>query len=209
MYCEHCFTVSPTSSTHCIQCRKAFIEETPNNRAKKIKKEEGDGVGKYAGVAGLAIGLYTGIFILFMMVGYFTTSWLGKKFLNGKAVEYIETIAIQASLILVPAAFMTYIVANGLMPLTYVFVLFDVALPIVGLMWLIKRPSLNPLIVLTIFQLIVLAVNFINIFEMNIGTQDHKALSNYIVWRIGAIYFMWSVYFNNKNNDVRNIETTS
>ncbi len=208
MYCEHCFVVSPSSSTRCIQCGKVFVEEKPKPKAGSLTKKSNDDFGRYAGFAGLAVGFYSGIFVLLMMAGYFATSWLCKKFINSKAILYIQTIAIQSSLVLIPAAFMAYGHTKGLLPLTVDFIVFDISLPILGLVWLIKKPSLNPLIALTIFQLIVLSVNFINIFEMDIGSQNHKALSNYIVWRIGAIYFMWSAYLD-KNNDTQNVETTS
>lgn len=208
MYCEHCFVVSPSSSTRCIQCGKAFIEEKPDRKIEKNKKNNDDSIKKYAGFAGLAIGLYSGIFVLLMMAGYFLTSWMGKKLFNEKAILYIETISIQTALVLVPAGFMAFIVSKGLMPLSLDFLVFDVAFPIIGLIWLIKKPSLNCLITLTIYQLIVLTVNFINIYEMDIGTQNHKALSNYIVWRIGAIYFMWSAYIQQKSN-TQNVQAAS
>lgn len=74
MYCEHCFTESPNTSLRCIQCGKVFFEE--KEKVILNSKKSNGGLGIFFGVAGLAVGFYTGIFFLLMLIAYGIVSWL-------------------------------------------------------------------------------------------------------------------------------------
>jgi hypothetical protein len=197
MHCEHCFTESPNTSSRCIQCGKLFFEEKP--KAKSTPKKSNGDFGVYFGIAGLTVGFYTGIFFLHMMLAYGLVFWLGKKFFNAKSIPYLTTIAIQASLIIVLGTYAFYGYAKGILVITIVFLILDIAIPLIGLAWFIKVPNLKPVIMLTVLMLITLVVNFINILPMEIGSQGHKALANYIVWRSAALFLLWSIFLKQKN----------
>jgi len=207
MYCEKCFTVSSDKSTRCIQCGKAFFEEKP--KLQSPTKKSNDGLGIFTGIAGLAVGLYSGIFILLLLAVYGMTSWCGKRFLNRKAIPFLPAIAVQASLIVIPTAFYFILYLKGLMPLSAAFLLIDLSLPCLGLIWLIKKPGSKPAIALGVFQLLTLGVNVMAILEMDIGTQNHKALANYIVWRLGALYLLSAPFLWQKEEIIPETEKVS
>ena len=204
MYCDKCFTLSSDKSTHCIQCGKTFFEERPKLQS-PIKKSN-DGIGLFTGIAGLAVGLYSGIFVLLLLAAYGVTSWCGKKFLNRKAIPFLPTIAVQISLIVIPTTFYLILYLKGLMPLSATFLLIDMSLPCIGLIWLIMKPGVKPAIALSVFQLVTLGVNVMAILEMDIGTQNHKALANYIVWRVGALYLLWAPFLWRKEDIIHDTE---
>ena len=73
-----------------------------------------------------------------------------------------------------------------------------------GILWLILRPGLGPVILLIAFEAIVLIVNIITILPMAFASPDHKALTAHIALRIGAIAALVAGYrqFQKNQNNV-------
>jgi len=68
--------------------------------------------------------------------------------------------------------------------------LIDIILVTAGLTWLLIKPGRAPLILLSIYQLLALAVNIYEFVGMQLGDNLDKALVVHIAWRILALSYM-------------------
>lgn len=202
MYCQHCFTESPDDRPWCIQCGKPFIEERTPPPAQKVKAGH---EGVLALVAGAAVGLYSGIFLLVLLAATLGVRWLGKKLLNPVAQAYLWAIALQAGQMLMLVAFVLVVPLMTSLPirLDYFFLL-NVAIPIAGLIWLVARPGLKPVVFLSAFQVFALVENGVNFSAMVVGSLNHKALAAHMLWRILALFLMWQSYIGARNGESSN-----
>lgn len=202
MYCQHCFTVSPDNSQRCIQCGKPFVEERALPPARKVKAGP---EGVLALVAGASVGLYSGIFLLVLLAATLGIRWLGKKLLNPVAQAYLWAIALQAGQMLMLVAFVLAVPLMTSLPirLDYFFLL-NVAIPIAGLIWLVVRPGLKPVVFLSAFQVCALVENGVNFSAMVVGSINHKALAAHMLWRVLALFLMWQSYISARNSESPN-----
>lgn len=199
MYCQHCFAESPNTSPRCIQCGEAFFSEK-NVSPPSSKAEPKNGFGILGWIAGLAVGSYSGIFLLILLACTATIWWLGKKLLRPNAQVYRSGIALQAGQILMLVIFVLALPLLTTTPIRLdIFFLFDVVVPIAGLVWLALKPGLNAIVFLTVFQACALLVNGLNISEMAVGSLNHKALATHILWRCLALFMMWRSYLTARN----------
>lgn len=165
-------------------------------------KKSNDGLEAYVGIAVLAVGFYTGLAMLSLLVVYFLMAQLGKKYLSSKAMPYVDTIAIQASLILIMVIYLYVLHSYQFLYISNLYALIITALTVVGLIWMIKNPSLNPAIMLTVFQFILIATGIIEMLEMEIGSDLHRAYANSVVWRVMGLLLLWRTYSLQNNNAV-------
>ncbi len=202
MYCEHCFTETPNHHPRCIQCGKPFFkhEEISQQTVKVKTKGNFDILGW---IAGLAVGWYSGIYLLVLMACTFTILWLLKKILKPDATIYLSTIAFQAGSIFMATGFLLFIVFRTEIPIRpdLFYLIFDFVVPIAGLIWLALNPGLKPVVFLTVYQSYVLIVNVYNFSSMEVGSSNHKALATYILWRLIALFIMWRSYISTKNTN--------
>lgn len=157
-------------------------------------KKEKDGLEAYIGICLLVVTLYTGFNMLYQLVAYAFIFFLGKKHLTSAATQYIQTIAIQASLILLQLVYLVILYTKDFIYFSNFFEFVISCFTLFGLIWLIQKPSVNPVIMLTIFHLILIIVGLRELFVMEIGSVFHRAQANFIVWRIVGLILMWYAY---------------
>lgn len=209
MYCEHCYSESPSHYPRCIKCGKPFVSREVNVQTpEKYKSWDTNILGW---IAGLVVGWYSGIFLLALMALTFAISWVGKKFLKPSAMIYRSAIAFQVSPILMVTGSVIGVVymTGASIPLDFVFIVADYVVPISGLIWLVVKPSIRPVLFLTIYQVCVLGVNVYNLLGMDVGSPNHKALATYVLWRLFAVFFMWSSYLSTRKSNAASDEVLS
>jgi hypothetical protein len=69
--------------------------------------------------------------------------------------------------------------------------LIDIAILLAGVVWLLARPGLAAVIVLTVYQAAALLINLAAFLAMPVGENLHRALLIHIIWRVLALVFMW------------------
>ena len=143
------------------------------------------------GIIGAAIGVYAGVNVLIPLGMTAAVWWAGKKLLSSSKQLYLPAIAVQTGHLLWLSVGLIYLGAFGLD-------LLDVIILIVGLTWLLLRPGLAPVLLLTVFQVLALAINGVSFAEATIGTNPHKALFVHMVWRLMALFFMWHAYVQSR-----------
>jgi hypothetical protein len=154
-----------------------------------------DGLEAYIGICLLAVTLYTGIIMLYQLAIYFLIARVAKQLTVLKTSPYIDAIAVQASVIasIVIYLIQMYVIERNLYTSNF-FELVANLFTIVGLIWLIKKPSLHPIIMLTVFQLALIVITLTEMLNMDIGSLFHKAFANSILWRSIGLLLMWMVY---------------
>ena len=157
-------------------------------------KKEKDGLEAYIGISFLVVTLYTGLNMLYLMVLYSLIFFLGKKYLSSSAAPYVQTVAIQASLIILPIVYLVVLYTKDFLYFSNVFELCISCFTLIGLVWLIHRPTLNPIIMLTVFHSILIALGLRELSNMEIGSVFHRALANLAIWRIVGLILMWTTY---------------
>lgn len=143
------------------------------------------------GIVGVAIGAYAGINLLLPLAFAAAAWWVGKKLLPPARQLYLPALAVQTGHLLWLSLGMFYIGAVGLD-------LLDIVILVIGLAWLLLKPGLAPVLLLTAFQVLGLAINGVSFAEAAIGTNPHKALLVHIVWRLMALFFMWHAYVQSR-----------
>jgi hypothetical protein len=156
-------------------------------------------------LAGAAIGWYSGIFFLVLLAATLGVWGLGKKVLGPVSQQYLSAVALQAGqmLMLVFFALVLPFVTSVPLHLDFFFLL-NVVIPTAGLVWLVVKPGVKPVVFLSAFQLFALAENGINFSDMVVGTLNHKALSAHMLWRALALFAMWEGYIGSGNGESSN-----
>jgi hypothetical protein len=136
------------------------------------------------GIVGAGLGIYSGIHVMIPIVAASGAWWVGKKFLPPARLPFLPAIAVQTGHLFWILLGVLYLgrLDEGLI---------DVVVLGVGLSWLIVRPGLGPLILLTLFQAAALVANGYLFAEADFGTNQHKALLIHIVLRVVALFSMW------------------
>lgn len=153
----------------------------------------------------LAIGWYSGIFVLFLAGGTVLFWWFGKILLKPEAQAYRKAIAMQAGQLFVTSAFMIfagvtkkiYFASNDVVGGA----ILDVLIPVIGISWLARRPNLKSIIFLSGYQVFAIIINIVNLSEMLIWTMNHKALVAHILWRTIALFLMWEGLMGSKSTE--------
>jgi hypothetical protein len=72
--------------------------------------------------------------------------------------------------------------------------LVDIAILLIGVAWLLLRPGLAPVIVLTVYQGLALLINLFALLAFPVGHNLHRALLVHIIWRGLALILMWRAH---------------
>lgn len=139
--------------------------------------------GQFAGLIGLAVGVYSGVNLVIPAIGTWL-SWLAAKKIFGESRKIVlPSFAFQAGhffWLVVGSLLVGSLASTGL----------DLIVYILGLGWLLIRPSQAPLIFLCVVQALSLIVNGNSFLAAQFGSLPHKALLVHILWRGASIYFM-------------------
>jgi hypothetical protein len=140
-----------------------------------------------ATVIAIAVGVYSGTHLLIPLALTGLAWWAGRKLFPERSRGYVAAAAVQAGHLLW--------IAVGLVVIGALTVdLVDIAILLVGVAWLLQRPGLAPVIVLTIYQVLALLINLFAFLSFPIGHNLHRALLVHIIWRGLALILMWRAH---------------
>lgn len=140
-----------------------------------------------ATVVGVAVGVYSGMHLLVPLALTSLVWWAGRKLFPERSPDYVAAAAVQAGHLLW--------ITVGLIVIGALTVdLLDIAILLIGVAWLLLRPGLAPVIVLTIYQALALLINLFAFLAFPIGHNLHRALLVHIIWRGLALILMWRAH---------------
>ncbi len=145
-----------------------------------------------AGGAGYAVSAYFGfVLILPILVAAAVIWYVGKKVAPVSNPRYLTAIVIQGAHLVwisLGTAFLGAWAANFL----------DIAILLIGLVWLWFRPSLWPIMLLTVFQIFALAVNMSVVVDYPFGNAGSRSLMIHIGLRIAGLAAMWLAFLRTR-----------
>ena len=137
-----------------------------------------------ATVVGIAAGVYSGIHLLIPLALTGLVWWVARKLLPHRQPAFVAAAAVQAGHLLW--------IAIGLIVIGALTVdLLDIAILLVGVVWLLARPGLAPVIVLTVYHSLALLINLFAFLNFPVGNNLHRALLVHLLWRVLALILMW------------------
>ena len=140
-----------------------------------------------ATVVGIAAGVYSGIHLLIPLALTGLVWWTARKLLPHRPPDFVAAAAVQAGHLLW--------IAIGLIVIGALTVdLVDIAILLIGVVWLLARPGLAPVIVLTIYQSLALLINLFAFLNFPVGNNLHRALLIHVLWRVLALILMWRAH---------------
>ena len=141
---------------------------------------------------GYAVWTYFGVsLILPLLVAAAAIWYVGKKVAPPSNPMYLTAIMIQGAHLVwisLGTAFLGAWAANFL----------DIAILLIGLVWLWFRPSLWPIMLLTVFQIFALAVNMSVVVDYPFGNAGSRSLMIHIGLRIAGLAAMWWAFFRTR-----------
>jgi len=138
-------------------------------------------------LVGIAVGAYSRMHLLIPLALTGLAWWTARTLRPDRAPDYVAAAAVQAGHLLW--------IAVGLVVIGALTVdLVDIAILLIGVVWLLLRPGLAPVIVLTIYQALALIINLFAFLSFPIGHNLHRALLVHILWRGLALLLMWRAY---------------
>jgi hypothetical protein len=158
----------------------------PSSPPQKIKLKPQDWA--IALATGL-LGAYVGA-AMFIPAALGTGTWyLGNKLLKPAVPAYLMAIAIMSGQLLWMIVGIA-ILGTWLPPLIIELIVFAI-----GIIWLWVRPSIAPVVGLTIYEAGALAINIMGILNLEMGSPEHKAMIVHILLRIAALLCLWIAYW--------------
>ena len=140
-----------------------------------------------ATVVGIAAGAYSGIHLLIPLALAGLFWWVARKLLPHRPPEFVGAAAVQAGHLLW--------LAVGLIVIRALTVdLVDIAILLIGVVWLLARPGLAPVIVLTVYQSLALLISLVAFLNLPVGHNLHRALLVHLLWRVLALILMWRAH---------------
>ncbi|HKC05759.1 MAG TPA: hypothetical protein VKJ67_02750 [Methylomirabilota bacterium] len=144
-----------------------------------------------AAVVAIAVGVYSGMHLLIPLALTGLVWWGARALLPDRSPDYLAAAAVQAGHLLW--------IAVGLVVIGALTVdLVDIAILLIGVAWLVLRPGLAPVIVLTVYQALALLINLFAFLNFPIGHNLHRALLVHILWRGLALILMWRAHHRAK-----------
>lgn len=138
-------------------------------------------------IIALAVGLYSGVHLFIPLVSSALIWWAFRKLLPDRSPDFVAAAAVQAGHLVW--------IAIGLVVIGALTVdLVDIAILLIGVGWLLTRPGLAPVIVLTIYQALALLINLFAFLNFPVGHTLHRALLVHLLWRVLALVLMWRAY---------------
>ena len=140
-----------------------------------------------ATVMGIAAGVYSGVHLLIPLVLTGLVWWAARKLLPDRPPDFVAAAAVQAGHLLW--------IAIGLVVIGALTVdLVDIAILLIGVVWLLAKPGLVPVIVMTVYQAVALLISLFAFLNFPIGATLHRALFIHLIWRVLALILMWRGY---------------
>ena len=146
-------------------------------------------MGIFGWIGGAVIGTYSGINMLIPLFATGAVWWGGSRLLRDEKKVILPAFSINAGHFLWLA--LALVLAG---PDAFAAVGADLVVYVIGLVWLLTKPSLGPLYLLGIFQLVSLGINGYSLAEATIGSAPHKALLVHVIWRSLALFFVLKLF---------------
>jgi hypothetical protein len=155
-----------------------------------------------AGIGGGAVGVYCGIHFVIPFLTTVLVWWLGSKLLTGDRKILLAAFSVQAG----HGLWMTL---GMLGAATRPAVLPDLVLYLIGLVWLIKKPSVGPLYFLGVYQLLSISYNGYVFTTVPLGSAAQKALIVHLIWRIAAMVLMARLFLTLRSRERKPLGSTA
>lgn len=140
-----------------------------------------------ATVVAVALGVYSGLHLVLPLALTGLVWWAARKRFPDRSPDYVAAAAVLGGHLLWIAVGLVVIGA-------FTVDLVDIAILLTGVFWLLLRPGLAPVIVLTIYQALLLLINLLAFLGLPIGHNLHRALLVHIIWRGLALILMWRAH---------------
>ena len=138
-------------------------------------------------VVGIAAGAYSRIHLLIPLVLTGLVWWAAGRLRPERSREFVGAVAVQAGHLLW--------IGIGLVVIGALTVdLVDIVILLAGVAWLLVKPGLVPVVLLTIYQVAALLINLVAFLNFPIGENLHRALLIHLIWRVLALILMWRAY---------------
>lgn len=147
-------------------------------------------------IPAFVVGWYSSTFFFLLLLPSLLIYWLAKKFLPADAAIYAFSIAVQSAQVIVGPVFMVVLISRMQAPINLIGLMVDTVVPVAGLVWLVIKPGLKPVVFLSVFQVGMLIFNGYVSLQLPIGDSQHKAVVAHIFWRVEALATMWSSLMN-------------
>jgi hypothetical protein len=136
---------------------------------------------------GIAVGIYAGTHLLIPLVPTALLWWGAHRLLADRPADFVGAAAVQLGHMLW--------IGVGLIVIGRLTVdLADIAILLVGSLWLLIRPGLAPVVTLTVYHGAALLLNLAAFLAMPVGYNLHRALLVHLIWRVLALVLMWRGY---------------
>ncbi|MEX2222690.1 MAG: hypothetical protein WEG40_12915 [Candidatus Rokuibacteriota bacterium] len=140
-----------------------------------------------ATVVGIVAGIYSGIHLLIPLVLSGLVWWAARTLLPAGPPDFVAAAAVQAGHLIW--------IAIGLIVIGALTIdLVDITILLIGAVWLLAKPGLVPVIVMTVYQVVALLINLFAFLNFPIGENLHRALLIHLIWRVLALSLMWRAH---------------
>lgn len=134
-----------------------------------------------AGVVGAIVGLYCGLNILIPLFGSMIVFAQIKRVQQARWKPFLAAVAI------IIGHLLWMIVGAIIVPAQAMAIVPDIIVMLAGILWLILRPGLGPVILLVVFEVLCVVINGFAILPHEFGSPIHKALVAHLALRLGTI----------------------
>lgn len=135
-------------------------------------------------LVGIGLGAYSGRHLLIPLAATAALWSAGTRVLPASRRPMLPAAAVQTGHALWLAV---GLVGSGVLDVNAL----DVVILVAGVAWLLWRPGLAPIVLLTGYQCLGLAINGALFLRADLGTVLHRALLIHLVWRVMALVLMW------------------
>jgi hypothetical protein len=140
-------------------------------------------IGLLALIFGAYIGKYNWLALIIVVGGAVLFYWLASKYNKKKLKPFLPAIAVLGGQF---AWFLFgFLYANN-----FAYVLFDVILILIGVIWLVLQPSMGPVILLALYESISFILNIVKILTTQLEAGIFAAFLLHAILRISAIVFL-------------------
>jgi hypothetical protein len=145
---------------------------------------------KVGTVIAAAVGWYAGLALFVPLVLAFAIGFIFWRISGESRRRLVAVFSVQASQLIWAVAALMMLGLSGLQ----FFMLVDIVLWSVGLIWLMARPGKAPLIYLVVFQVVSVVVVVLNLVHVPLASPQSKGLTANVFLRVEALIFMFAIY---------------
>jgi hypothetical protein len=134
-------------------------------------------------VVGLVVGRYTALNLVIPTALALLVGWIGSRTFGARSKPFLVAFALQAGHAL-------WMLLGAVLLNTYSPVALDLMIYAIGLLWLLLQPGIGPVVLLTLYQAVGIALNASQLAAAEVGSNPHKALVVHLIFRAVAVVMM-------------------